>query len=75
MARKNTRKPRKENSGASAPPELVVIMRRQVAFRASAGRFVSEAGEKVSDISRLLSQHGATMVPLFGRPKRGCSRA
>ncbi|HET7716558.1 MAG TPA: S8 family peptidase [Bauldia sp.] len=48
------------------PPELVVVTRRQAAFRASAGRFVSEAGEKVTDLEKLLARHGATIAPLFG---------
>jgi hypothetical protein len=67
MARKTTRRSKAPVpvSGGAAP-ELVVVTRRQAAFRASAGRFISEAGEKVSDIGRLLGQHGATMVPLFG---------
>lgn len=67
MARK---KPRPRRAAprvlATAPPELVVVTRRQAAFRASAGRFMSAAGENVSDVERLLSRHGATMVPIFG---------
>jgi len=49
-----------------AAPELVVITRRQAAFRASAGRFMSAAGENVSDVSRVLARHKATLVPIFG---------
>ena len=47
-------------------PELVVVTRRQAAFRASAGRFMSAAGENVSDVSRVLTKHKATLVPIFG---------
>ena len=39
-------------------PELVVVMRPQAAFRASAGRFRSAAGEKVSDVGKLLASTG-----------------
>jgi hypothetical protein len=68
MARKNTSRrarpaPRANPAG---PPELVVIARRQAAFRASAGRFLSAAGENVSDVERLLSRHQASMRPIFG---------
>ena len=49
-----------------AAPELVVVTRRQAAFRASAGRFMSAAGENVSDVSRVLARHKATLVPIFG---------
>src|SRR5437762_1260656 len=69
MARK---KPRARKKAAPPPsriagsPELVVVTRRQAAFRASAGRFLSVAGENVSSLSRLLNQHKARMVPIFG---------
>ena len=49
-----------------ALPELVVVTRRQAAFRASAGRFLSATGENVSDVSRVLARHKATMTPIFG---------
>lgn len=49
-----------------AAPELVVVTRRQAAFRASAGRFMSAAGENVSDVSRVLTKHKAALVPIFG---------
>ena len=52
--------------GVTTAPELVVVTRRQAAFRASAGRFLSAAGENVSDIGRLLARHKATLVPIFG---------
>src|SRR4051812_26743207 len=73
MARKMTRSPRKARStstrkvgSAAAPAELVVITRRQAAFRASAGRFLSAAGGNLSDVQRLLSRHSARFVPIFG---------
>src|SRR5688572_22977197 len=67
MARKRTRKSKDAAfTGVSGPPELVVMTRRQVAFRASAGRFLSAAGENVSDVERLLARHKATLVPIFG---------
>jgi hypothetical protein len=70
MARKRTRTQSKPAAPAAATqaaaPELVVVMRPQSAFRASAGRFMSAAGENVSDISKVLSRHGATLVPIFG---------
>lgn len=51
---------------ATAGPELVVVMRTQTAFRASAGRFMSAAGANVSDVGKLLGKYGATMQPIFG---------
>jgi hypothetical protein len=66
MARKNTRTRAKSGPNTGAAPELVVVTRRQAAFRASAGRFLSAAGENVSDLNRLLARHGATMTPIFG---------
>jgi hypothetical protein len=68
MARK---KPRTRKQTAAPPrvagaPELVVVTRREAALRASAGRFVSAAGENVNDLSRLLAQHGARLMPIFG---------
>lgn len=69
-ARTSTRKSARRRTGPAAKagpaPELVVVTRRQAAFRASAGRFLSAAGENVSDVERLLTRHGATMVPIFG---------
>jgi hypothetical protein len=70
--RKRGRRVAKVSTAASADrttealPELVVVTRRQAAFRASAGRFLSAAGENVSDVSRVLARHKATMVPIFG---------
>src|SRR5262245_17073986 len=52
--------------GAIATPELVVVARREAALRASAGRFLSAAGGNVGGIARVLSRHGAAMVPIFG---------
>ena len=66
MARKSTRPKIKVSQTTAGTPELVVLTRRQAAFRASAGRFLSAAGESVSDLGRLLSKHGATMAPIFG---------
>jgi len=69
MARKKPRARRKATpppSRIAGSPELVVVTRRQAAFRASAGRFLSAAGENVSGLSRLLAQHKARMVPIFG---------
>ena len=54
------------NRTTESAPELVVVTRRQAAFRASAGRFMSAAGENVSDVSRVLTKHKATLVPIFG---------
>jgi Subtilase family len=51
---------------AAAAPELVVVMRPQTAFRASAGRFMSAAGANVSDVGKLLAKYGASMSPAFG---------
>jgi Subtilase family len=65
MAQKRTRKQSKPAT-VGAAPELVVVMRPQAAFRASAGRFASAAGENVSDVRKLLARHGATMTPVFG---------
>jgi hypothetical protein len=42
------------------------MTRREAAFRASAGRFMSAAGENVGGLGRLLARHGASMVPIFG---------
>lgn len=66
MARKSTRKRSRQPAEPGIPPELVVMTRPQAALRASAGRFVSTAGENVSDIQRLLSRHQGVMIPLFG---------
>ena len=74
MARKSASKQSKQQQkrrkpaadAAAAAPELVVVMRPQAAFRASAGRFMSAAGENVSDVAKLLARHGATMTPIFG---------
>jgi hypothetical protein len=66
MARKNARTRRKPAAQPAAVPELIVITRRQAALRASAGRFLSAAGENVSDLERLLARHGARMAPVFG---------
>jgi hypothetical protein len=68
MARKNTPKRARPAARVSAagPPELVVVARRQAAFRASAGRFLSAAGDDVSDLERLLSRHQASLHPVFG---------
>jgi hypothetical protein len=57
---------RAADRATEAAPELVVVTRRQAAFRASAGRFMSAAGENVSDVSRVLARHKATLVPIFG---------
>jgi hypothetical protein len=53
-------------AGVAAEPELVVVMRPQAAFRASAGRFMSATGEKVTDVAKVLARHGATIKPIFG---------
>jgi hypothetical protein len=70
MAQRRTRKPAKRTKavvpGVAADPELVVVMRPQAAFRASAGRFMSATGEKVTDVAKVLARHGATMKPIFG---------
>ena len=70
MAQKRTRKSTKRSravvTGVAADPELVVVMRPQAAFRASAGRFLSATGEKVTDVAKVLARHGATMKPIFG---------
>ena len=67
MARKRARAARKTVvTGVAAGPELVVVMRPQAAFRASAGRFLSATGEKVADVAKVLARHGATMAPIFG---------
>ncbi len=68
MARRTRRTTasRASSPPAGPAPELVVVTRREAAFRASAGRFLSAAGEKVSGIEKLLNRHGATMQPLFG---------
>src|SRR5689334_22737589 len=70
MAQRRTRKTAKRTkavvASVAADPELVVVMRPQAAFRASAGRFLSATGEKVTDVAKLLARHGATMKPIFG---------
>jgi len=70
MAQRRTRKTAKRTkavvAGVAADPELVVVMRPQAAFRASAGRFMSATGEKVTDVAKVLARHGATMKPIFG---------
>src|SRR6185295_6337299 len=70
MAQRRTRKTAKRAkavvAGVAAAPELVVVMRPQAAFRASAGRFMSATGENVSDVRKVLARHGATMTPIFG---------
>src|SRR5262245_60385958 len=70
MAQKRTRKSTKRSklvvAGIAADPELVVVMRPHAAFRASAGRFLSATGEKVTDVAKVLARHGATMKPIFG---------
>ena len=70
MAQKRTRKSTKRSrpvvAGVAADPELVVVMRPQAAFRASAGRFLSATGEKVTDVAKVLARHGATIKPIFG---------
>ena len=63
---KSTKRSRRVIAGVAADPELVVVMRPQAAFRASAGRFLSATGEKVSDVAKVLARHGATMKPIFG---------
>ena len=64
---KRTPTPRRTVAAAiAAEPELVVVMRPQSAFRASAGRFESVAGERVTDVGKLLARHGATLKPIFG---------
>ena len=66
MARRVTRKRSTTTTNPGAQPELVVVARQQAAFRASAGRFESAAGENAAHVQRLLARHGATMVPVFG---------
>jgi len=48
------------------PGELVVVTRREAAFRSSAGRFESASGQNVSDLASLLKRHGARLQPIFG---------
>ena len=64
MATKRPTKQSKQRKPAAdapkAAPELVVVMRPQAAFRASAGRFKSATGANVSDVAKLLTRHGAT---------------
>src|SRR5688500_8236321 len=50
----------------AAASEQVVMTRRETAFRESAGRFLSAAGENVGGVEKLLSRHKATLVPIFG---------
>ncbi|MDX1930106.1 MAG: S8 family peptidase [Pirellulaceae bacterium] len=50
----------------SGARELIVIMRPQVAMRASAGRFESAAGLNVNDLERILRKHEGAMSLLFG---------
>ena len=59
---------------AAAAPELVVVMRPQTAFRASAGRFMSAAGANVSDVGKLLAKYGATMKPDLRAHRGTCHR-
>ena len=67
MARKRARTSRKSQSSAvMLPGELVVVTRREAAFRSSAGRFESASGQNVSDLASLLKRHGARMSPIFG---------
>jgi hypothetical protein len=64
--RRSTKRAKPAVAGIAAAPELVVVMRPQAAFRASAGRFMSATGEKVADVAKVLARHGATMKPIFG---------
>ena len=67
MARKRARTSQKSQSSAvMLPGELVVVTRREAAFRSSAGRFESASGQNVSDLANLLKRHGARMSPIFG---------
>lgn len=79
MARSPRKSPASKSAGSSrksaatagsgpeaAPPELVVMMRPESAFRASAGRFESLSGDAVGDLEKTLAKFDATMAPLFG---------
>jgi hypothetical protein len=67
MARKRARtSPKSQPSSVTLPGELVVVTRREAAFRSSAGRFESASGQNVSDLAALLKRHGARMQPIFG---------
>ena len=54
------------DSRPTPPPELIVVMRPEAMLRASAARFESAAGENVTDITKALKKHKATLAPLFG---------
>src|SRR5690349_14812746 len=67
MARKRARTSQKAQASTPLPPgELVVMTRREAAFRSSAGRFESASGQNVSDIAGILKRHGARLRPIFG---------
>src|SRR3954452_6184772 len=67
MAKKRARTGQKSQSSAvMLPGELVVVTRREAAFRSSAGRFESASGQNVSDLASLLKRHGARLQPIFG---------
>lgn len=68
------RRPKRGDEAPAAGSELVVMTRPQAAFRASAGRFLSAAGEDVSDIEGILRGHGATMRPVFGPTEERVTR-
>jgi len=54
------------SSAPASPPELVVVTRPETALRASAGRFHAMSGQSTDTLQALLSDHGASMRPLFG---------
>ncbi len=68
MARKQprSRKPAPQPPTATLPGELVVVTRREAAFRSSAGRFESASGQNVSDLASVLKRYGASLKPIFG---------
>ena len=65
MARKRPRKSAPPASTATVPGELVVVTRREAAFRSSAGRFESASGQNVSDLASVLR----TLTTTYGNVK------
>jgi hypothetical protein len=49
-----------------APPELIVIAKREVALRARRDGVASAAGEDVSALSGFLADEDLRLEPLFG---------
>ncbi|MBV7255595.1 S8 family serine peptidase [Pacificimonas sp. WHA3] len=65
MAKKPSQK-KADTPAFEGEAELIVMMREETDFRASAGRFESLAGDNINDIEKALKKHGAEMHPLFG---------